>query len=213
MPYSQYVAGVHDDIQISLLECSVREFGEEGSTEVDVLDVEFFDDETLVLVYQAKETQGKESMFRLYPTACINENYDQGPMFVATVNYTTLGYHILQSERYVSGPARIDMMASVLQRRKEGHVSLVFWPCFRRDLACGVFTDGMAQVPCNPIPITKCRRLSGCKNGPVSLAVNGRAGRRVVCVLDVDGTTMEVLDTEGEELEGEEEAEMEVVGP
>lgn len=57
MPYGRYVAGVHDDIQVSLLECSVR--GEE-STDVDVLDAEFFDDETLILVYQAKGTEGKD---------------------------------------------------------------------------------------------------------------------------------------------------------
>lgn len=70
----------------------------------------------------------------------------------------------------------------------------------------------MAQLPCNPIPITQSRRLCGCQTGSVSVAVNGRVGRRVVCVLDGEGTTIEVLDMEGEELEGEEEAEMEVVG-
>lgn len=60
MPYDRYVAGVHDDIQVCLLECSVRG---EGSAEVDVLDVEFFDDETLVLVYQAKGIEGEEGTF------------------------------------------------------------------------------------------------------------------------------------------------------
>lgn len=139
MPYGQYVTGVHDDVQVSLLECFVEQFGGEGNVEVDVLDVEFFDDETLIVVYQGKETQGKESTSCLYPAACINQNYVQGPIFVATVNYNTLGYHKLQSEGYVSGPARTDMMASVLQRWKEGHVSLVFGPCFCRDLVRGVF--------------------------------------------------------------------------
>lgn len=133
------MAGIHDDVQVTVLECSVRELGGEESAEVDVLDVEFFDDETLVVVYEGKETGGKKSMLWLCATACINENYVQGPIFVATVNYRTLGYRKLQSERYVSGPARRDMMASVLQRWKEGHVSLVFGPCFCRDLACGVF--------------------------------------------------------------------------
>lgn len=70
MPYGKYVAGVHDDVQVSLLECSVREFGGEGSTEVDVLGVEFFDEEILIVVYRGKETQGKKAMFRLHPTAC-----------------------------------------------------------------------------------------------------------------------------------------------
>lgn len=65
----------------------------------------------------------------------------------------------------------------------------------------------MGQLPCQPIPITKCRRLCGCRNGSVSVAVNGRVGRRVVCVLDGDGTTLEVLDMEGEE-DGDEEADL-----
>lgn len=67
MPYGRYVAGVHDDIQVSLLECCVCKFGGEGNIALDVLDVEFFDEETLILVYQAKETQGKESTFLRYP--------------------------------------------------------------------------------------------------------------------------------------------------
>ena len=63
MPYGRYVTGVHDDIQVSILECSTQEFSEEGNVEINILDAEFFDDETLVLVYQAKETEGKESTF------------------------------------------------------------------------------------------------------------------------------------------------------
>jgi anaphase-promoting complex subunit 4 len=46
-------------------------------------------------------------------------------MFAATVHYSALEYEILQSEGYVSGPARKDMMANVLQRFNEGHVSIV----------------------------------------------------------------------------------------
>ena len=41
----------------------------------------------------------------------------------------------------------------------------------------------------------------------MSLAVNGRLGRRVACVLDSAGLALEVLDMEGEE--GEEDEEME----
>ncbi|KAG8219826.1 anaphase-promoting complex, cyclosome, subunit 4-domain-containing protein [Butyriboletus roseoflavus] len=104
MPYGQYVAGVHDDVEVSLLECSVRGIGGEGSTEVDVLDAEFFDEETLIVVYQGKETQGA--------------------IFVATVNYSTLGYDKLQSERYVSGPARTDMIGK-RAGEKEGGASSV----------------------------------------------------------------------------------------
>jgi len=46
---------------------------------------------------------------------------------------------------------------------------------------------------------------------PVSLAVNGRAGRRVACVLDGRGLVMESIDMEGDgediELGGEEQDE------
>lgn len=49
------------------------------------------------------------------------------------------------------------------------------------------------------------RTLAGCAEGGVALAVNGRVGRRVACVLGGEGTAMEVLDMEGEEEEEEEE--------
>ncbi len=39
------------------------------------------------------------------------------------------------------------------------------------------------------------------------MAVNGRVGRRVACVLDDAGLTLEVLDMAGEEEEEEEEEE------
>jgi anaphase-promoting complex subunit 4 len=48
------------------------------------------------------------------------------------------------------------------------------------------------------IPIKACRELISGKEGEVSLAVNGRTGRRVACVLDKTGCTMEILDMEGE---------------
>jgi anaphase-promoting complex subunit 4 len=49
------------------------------------------------------------------------------------------------------------------------------------------------------------RDLVGCQEGTVTLAVNGRVGRRVACVLDAAGLALEVLDMEGEEEGGEEE--------
>lgn len=72
----------------------------------------------------------------------------------------------------------------------------------------------MAQLMCGRVPITKCRRLTACKGGSISLAVNGRVGRRVVCVLDGDGTTMEILDMEGDEMDADlEDSETEMVDP
>lgn len=51
------------------------------------------------------------------------------------------------------------------------------------------------------MPIKKSRTLAVCREGPVSLAANGRVGRRVVCVLDVNQSMLEVLDLEGDDVE------------
>jgi len=55
------------------------------------------------------------------------------------------------------------------------------------------------------LPITQSRVLSGFKEGKVTLAVNGRVGRRVACVLDSAGQALEILDMEGEGEEDESE--------
>lgn len=168
MPYDRYPGTAHS-VEAALLECSTDgEDDDSAGSALDILDVDFFDDEMIVLVYRIKGTQG--------------------PVYVATANYTTLSYEKLESENYVNGPARKDMIADVLQHWSRGHLM------------------------CGRVRIRKCRRLAACKGGSVSLAVNGRAGRRVVCVLDGDGTTMEVLDIEGDEMDADEESETEMVG-
>ena len=48
------------------------------------------------------------------------------------------------------------------------------------------------------MPIRRSYVLAGCISGEVSLALNGRAGRRVACVLDQTEGVLEVLDIEGE---------------
>lgn len=69
--------------------------------------------------------------------------------------------------------------------------------------------SGFLQITSFGIPIKCCRELIDGTEGDVSLAVNGRIGRRIACVLDNKGSTMEVLDMEGsaEEMELEENAE------
>ena len=48
------------------------------------------------------------------------------------------------------------------------------------------------------MPIRRSYVLAGCISGEVSLALNGRTGRRVACVLDQTEGVLEVLDIEGE---------------
>lgn len=55
------------------------------------------------------------------------------------------------------------------------------------------------QLPSVPIPIKRCHVLNRFPSGAVSFALNGQVGRRVVCVLDGKGITMESFDLEEEE--------------
>lgn len=55
-----------------------------------------------------------------------------------------------------------------------------------------------SQLASIPIPIKERRELAYGGSGPVSVALNGRVGRRVASVLDGQGTNMETLDLEGD---------------
>ena len=48
------------------------------------------------------------------------------------------------------------------------------------------------------MPIKRSYVLAGCISGEVSLAINGRTGRRVACILDSREAVLEILDIEGE---------------
>ena len=53
--------------------------------------------------------------------------------------------------------------------------------------------------------LIQSRALLGCREGTVTLAVNGRVGRRVACVLDDGGLALEIMDVESPEEEEEAE--------
>lgn len=55
-----------------------------------------------------------------------------------------------------------------------------------------------SQFDSMQMPIKRSRELFGCRHGQVCLSVNGRIGRRVACVLDSQGTSIEAYDLEGE---------------
>ncbi|RDX55874.1 hypothetical protein OH76DRAFT_1396221 [Lentinus brumalis] len=149
-------------VEVAVLECSASEDGSEEAVPFELLDVDFFDSEVVVIVYRPQDQQ----------RACI-----------ATVGYANLIYHTIPSHEYVNGTTRETLMGDVL----------------------GLLANG--QIASAPAPIIQSRQLSGCTTGGASLAVNGRVGRRVACVLDEAGLTLEVLDMAGEEEEEEEEEE------
>ncbi|KAI0695596.1 anaphase-promoting complex, cyclosome, subunit 4-domain-containing protein [Cytidiella melzeri] len=107
---------------------------------------------------------------------------EQGATSIATIGYADLVYEDAPPG-HVASVTREGLMLDLLQRVRDGQIAAV------------------------PIPMIGCRDLVGCQDGStVSLAVNGRVGRRVACVLDSAGQALEVLDMEGEE---DEEDEME----
>ncbi|KAF8872130.1 anaphase-promoting complex, cyclosome, subunit 4-domain-containing protein [Gymnopilus junonius] len=94
--------------------------------------------------------------------------------FIATFKYNNIGYQSLQSDGDVRAPTREDLIHNGWALWKKGHLSAT------------------------RVPINRRRVLSGCKRGGVSLALNGRVGRRVACVLDSAGITLESFDLEGD---------------
>ncbi|KAI0639387.1 anaphase-promoting complex, cyclosome, subunit 4-domain-containing protein [Trametes polyzona] len=153
-------------VEVAALECCAPVEGSDEPEPFSVLDVDFFDEELLVLVYR----QGAATC-------------------VATVGYANLIYHPIPAHAYVTGTTRETLMGDVLARLASG------------------------QLPsAGATPIIQSRALKGCRDGGVTLAVNGRAGRRVSCVLDGTGMTVEVLDMEGEDEDEELELDEEEAG-
>ncbi|KAJ3508934.1 hypothetical protein NLJ89_g5481 [Agrocybe chaxingu] len=98
----------------------------------------------------------------------------QKQISLAMVNYSAAGYQNLPSGGYVTRTSQEDLIQESLELWKDGHLSST------------------------KIAIMRHRTLSSCKDGGVSLALNGRTGRRVACVLDSTGTALESFDVEGE---------------
>ncbi|KAK7058948.1 hypothetical protein VNI00_001572 [Paramarasmius palmivorus] len=101
--------------------------------------------------------------------------HENGETFIATVDYNDLGYQEIQCDGHVTLPVREELMERALQLSEAGQLTPI------------------------PIPIKRCRALDGFKTGAVSLAVNGRTGRRIACILDHKGTMLETFDMEDDE--------------
>jgi len=147
MCYSSDVSNVLPVVGVALLHCCVRENG----SDLDLLGADFFDDESMVLLYRCQEER----------------------TFIGMFDYNDLGYQNLRLDVHIKGLSREDLVQRVVQLWNEGHIA----------------SDN--------IPIKSCRELISSKEDEASLAVNGRVGRRVACLLYNKGSTMEILDMEG----------------
>jgi len=142
----------------AMLQCGGNGVG--NNDRYDILDFDFFDDDSLVVVFRVDGAAG--------------------PTTVATVGFSDLYYQELQPIGPTDELSLERMIAHALEERKVGQIAAVL------------------------MPIRRSYVLAGCTRGEVSLALNGRAGRRVACVLDGEEGVLEVLDIEGESEDDEE---------
>ncbi|KAH9969035.1 anaphase-promoting complex, cyclosome, subunit 4-domain-containing protein [Russula dissimulans] len=136
----------------AMLQCGGNGVG--NNDRYDILDFDFFDDDSLVVVFRVDGAAG--------------------PTTVATVGFSDLYYQELQPIGPTDELSLERVIAHALEERKVGQIAAVL------------------------MPIRRSYVLAGCMSGAVSLALNGRAGRRVACVLDREEGVLEVLDIEGE---------------
>ncbi|KAH9946631.1 anaphase-promoting complex, cyclosome, subunit 4-domain-containing protein [Amylocystis lapponica] len=103
---------------VALVECCVSSEGEnEGILPFDLLDAEFFDDNTLVVVYR------------------IRNRY--GPASIATVGYRDLIYEAIELNGYVNDLAREVLMLDALQRLSDGQLTSVHVPIIQSRVLSG----------------------------------------------------------------------------
>ncbi|KAI0033161.1 anaphase-promoting complex, cyclosome, subunit 4-domain-containing protein [Vararia minispora EC-137] len=140
-----------------VLDCALSQRGG-NTTGVQLLGVEFFDDECLVVVAR-------------------------NGAIVASVGYSNLPFALIHEGESLIGFSREGLAWETIERRRAGEFA------------------GAAME------IRRSCAMQACKSENILLSVNGRLGRRVACVLDVDASIMEVFDLEadGEEDENEEE--------
>lgn len=151
--FSNEASGMPLEVNVALLEPLLPT--EEGSVDdVDLLEVNFFDDESVIMVFR----------LRTNPKIA----------YVATIGYRNLGYLTLQHDVYVNLLTREDLMLEVMDHWKTGH------------------------LPSTRVMVKRYRALAGCRTGGVSCALNGRLGRKVACLLDDKGITMESIDLEND---------------
>ncbi|KAH9985379.1 anaphase-promoting complex, cyclosome, subunit 4-domain-containing protein [Russula compacta] len=140
----------------AMLQCGGN--GVENNVRYNILDFDFFDDDSLIVVFRVTGAAGTT----------------QGSTTVATVGFSDLHYQEVQPVGPVNELSREQVIEHALEERKVGQIAAVL------------------------MPIRRSYVLAGCISGEVSLAINGRTGRRVACILDCREAVLEILDIEGE---------------
>ncbi|EMD42038.1 hypothetical protein CERSUDRAFT_42528 [Gelatoporia subvermispora B] len=115
-------------LSVAAMQCCIPRENEAGDrVPMHILDAEFFDESTLIVVYRFES--------------------EKGSAFLATVGYSELSFQLIESRDYVNELAREDLMVDLLEHLRKGQLSYA------------------------PIPVIRSRKLRGCTEGKVNLAV------------------------------------------
>jgi hypothetical protein len=127
--------------------------------------------------------------------------------WIAMANYGDAPYRAVERGLDEPAPSREGLFVSAVRKWREDEVRKFARGIFFRLGAGSQRWPLLSQIRIERVSIRRTRRLAGVqRGGPATLAVNGRRGRRVACVLDGRGSTVEMLDLEGDD-EGTDEAE------
>ncbi|KAH8120371.1 anaphase-promoting complex, cyclosome, subunit 4-domain-containing protein [Phellopilus nigrolimitatus] len=167
-------------VAVAILECRSASEDEDAVPEDDegdkfhIFDMDFFDEESLVIVYESYAKEGAGT--------------------IGMVNYCGIEYTEVDLRGNVRGLWQEDIVAEAIKQVKTGQVACAPAPIRRQR---GLKVCGRAGREQNEGP------GAGTRTGTATLAVNGRVGRRVGCVLDGEGNELEMFDMEGDEEEEE----------
>ena len=118
-------------VDVALLECRAEQ-SSQCLCNMDLLAAEFFDDESMVLLYRFPTDDGALILY-LQCVALIVIGRP-GQTIIAMFGYNDLGYQTLSLDGYVKGPYREDLVQRVLQLWNEGHVCIMYPLAHCRDL-------------------------------------------------------------------------------
>ena len=117
-------------VDVALLECRVWQSNsdqEECLCDMDILSAEFFDDESMVLLYRYPKNDGALIAYLQGIALIVIVIGRPGQTIIAMFGYNDLGYQTLSLDGYGNGPSREDLVQQVLQLWNEGHVCIVYW--------------------------------------------------------------------------------------
>jgi len=115
-------------VNVALLECRAwQSNSDQGGyfCDMDVLSAEFFDDESMVLLYKYQKKHG--ALISYLQSIALIVIGGPGQTIIAMFDYNDLGYQTLSLDGYINGPSREELVQHVLQLWNEGHVCIVYW--------------------------------------------------------------------------------------